>query len=164
MSSTNTTIHKLVRNGGRSAGRDSVTGLTGTTISTAKSLIVPYGVDDKIAFVVQWETTLDKRAARFTIKAGAERRAWQQGQGDATFTVTTTAAGRVYNAFIGPFETARFANKSTSTNFAPIGSNVLKVEFLGYQSTKGTSQPTTEAKGKKANIMAFRMPMVEYTT
>lgn len=159
--STYSTALRLKRNDGVNAG---VSGFTAATLSTAqKTMIVPFDVDDKIAFVVTWETTVDKEAAQFTIKAGSTKKAWQQGQGDATFTFTATAAALTYQGFLGPFESARFATSSTSTNIAPEGSNVVKVEFLGYQSTKGTSAGSSD-KAAKGYVFPFRMPTVQYDT
>jgi hypothetical protein len=132
------------------------TTLLSTAASTGNgSVTVQYDVDDKIAFRVAWlATAASTGVCRLTVTQGTARRAWQRDIG--SFTLTMPAAGstgRVY--MVGPFETARFAVRSTSTVQAPVGRN-----YVRFTGTTGSTSP----QARRWNIQAFRMPDVRYAT
>ena len=130
-----------------------------TTLTTGKTLNVPVNEGDNVVFFVQFQSTVNKRSGRFTIKAGDQ---WQSDLGDMTFTLHSTAARRIYKGFIGPLESARFAYRSTSTAYGPKGTNLVRVEYYGYQTTKGTSTAAEAGQARKGHIAAFAMPKVKY--
>ena len=129
------------------------TTLLSTAASTgAGAVTVQYDVDDKIGFLVTWLATAATTGA-LTVVQGTRRRGWQRDIGSYTLSMTATGAtGRTY--FVGPFETARFAIVSTSTVQAPVGRNYVR--FTG--STAALEQ------SRRFNIVAFRMPDVQYDT
>jgi hypothetical protein len=163
------TADRLVRNGSvlihsfvpstastRPATRANVgagTTLLSTGAAADSAVTVQYDVDDKIAFRVTWFATAASTAV-LTVAQGSIRRGWQRDIGSFQLTMTAAGAtGRTY--MVGPFETARFAIRSTSTAHAPVGRNYVR--FTG--STAGAS-----AQSRRWNIQAFRMPTVRYAT
>ena len=128
------------------------TTLLSTGAAPLNAVTIPYDVDDKIAFRVSWVATAATTGV-LTVAAGSDRRGWQNDIGPLVIPMTAGGAtGRVY--FVGPFESARFAIKSTSTVQAPVGRNYVR--FTG--STAGIVQ------ARCWNIQAFRMPDVNFTT
>jgi len=160
------TVNRLVRNASVAAGSHALadtwagnralnggTTLLSTGAAPNNLVTVPYDVDDKIAFRVSWVATAASTGV-LTVTHGSERRGWQKDIG--SFDLSMTAAGATGKVFyVGPFETARFAIKSTSTDHAPVGRNYVK--FTG--STGAASE-----QGRRWNIQAFRMPDVRYST
>ena len=130
-----------------STGDDS----TGTGLVT-----VQYDKDDQIAFLVSFAASNATTVPPvLTVTQGSERRGWQRDIGSFTLTLNTTGARRGSRFIVGPFETARFAIKSTSTVHAPEGRNYVK--FTASTGSGG-------AQSNKVNILAFRMPDVQYDT
>ena len=136
----------------RPALRAMISGGTTLLSTGGDPLTVPYDVDDKIGFLVTWLATAATTGA-LTVAHGSERRGWQKDIGSYTLTMTAAGAtGRTY--FVGPFETARFAIKSTSTEHAPVGRNYVRF----------TGSTAALVQSRRFNIVAFRMPDVQYDT
>ena len=116
---------------------------------------IQYDKDDKIGFIVTFACTAAAASQTLTVAQGTARRAWQRDLGSLTLSLnpTTGWTGRK-SWFVGPFETARFAQRSTAVALAPVGRNYVRFT-LSTASTVG---------GRYVRLDAFRMPDVQYAT
>ncbi len=116
-----------------------------------------HDVDGKIGFLVRWGCTANESTSDYptvTVVAGSEGRAWNRDQGAVSFMIESTAAfiGKTY--LVGPFESARFAIQSTSTDWP----NRNEVRFTISADT------CADIFAQRVNILPFKMPVVSYST
>ncbi len=139
----------------------------GTTISTtggSTSARAAFRLDndDKIGFLVSWNCTAATTGnRRITVSAGSEGRAWNRDQGSYSFfpsgSATGTSGARYGKRWLlGPFESARFAVQSTSTDWN--GRNEIRMTIVSACSSAG------DLHCNKAHVLAFKMPVVNYST
>lgn len=135
-------------------------GAAGTTLivstdSSENSVSFRQDIDDKIGFIVRWGCTANTtQVLNVSVAAGSDRRAWNKDQGAISFSITSTAAGSCKTYLIGPLETARFAIKSTSTQWS--GRNEIKISV--------SASATAALEQRRANVTAFRLPTVAYSS
>lgn len=134
--------------------------LQSTAGSTAPTMF-PINADSKTILLVKFASTSTAHTCSFTIKAGDEGLAWQQGMGDKVLSVANST-GTHYRV-LGPFESARFVQEadSTATNVSSTGLPVIKVGY-GYTTTSTAS--TAVAASGTASVAVLQMPEIEYTT
>ena len=124
------------------------------------SAIIPYGVDDKIGFFTEWQTSNTSETGILTVKAGDEGLAFQRALGDLTLTFTATHANKVNNV-VGPFETARFAKSATSTGTGySEGDMVIELEWNAYSSAGSTGARAGAGDIHNIKLVPFKMPTV----
>lgn len=128
-----------------------------TAGSTAPTLF-PVNADCKTVVLVQFDSTTTGHTSKFTVKAGDDGLAWQNGRGDLTLTGANLTVGNHYRV-LGPFESARFIQSadSTATNVASTGLPVIKVAYELSTTSTGTVSGT-------ASAAVLQMPSIEYTT
>jgi len=126
---------------------------------------------DRVAVVVRAYTTQASTAdvtGRVTVYAGDDRLAWQNdAQSDFTLDISTTEGGVmsatgmgvVYDYALGPFESAKFAVKSTTTTVAPLTSPTLKVSYATIPSSL-SSLSTVGSTGayNQLQVAVLRLP------
>ena len=129
-----------------------------STSTTGNNLVeAELPVDDKIGFLVTFRAT-QVAASVLTVSAGTARRAYKRGQGNATVTLRSTRAGGSGSMyFLGPYEGARFATVTDSTDIGA-GRNTVEITIT---TSSGGSAATQRGR---ANIVAFKMPTVTYST
>ena len=147
----------------------STTGAGGTGWSN--TLNVPINDGDILFFNVKYLSThATLETGRVQVMAGNQ---WQSDLGALTFDISSTARWRVYEGMLGPFESARFGYKTTSSTHAVStavtgggkkGESVIRMRFIGVKTTnKDASTPTySTGQGRKLPVMAFKLPKVEY--
>ncbi len=156
----------LVRNDSVAVDVRKMEATTASTATLNKTEVFSAPKDDKLGFLLKFFTTITSTSTgidgKVTVTAGDDGLAWQNGYGSETFTLSSTnlaEATDVYELFIGPFETARFGVKSTTTTIAAVGSPTIKLTFETYASSIATTTPhgTTDAF-RNMHVYAFRMP------
>lgn len=133
----------------------------GCSSSTEAVGWIPVDVDDAVFLFVGWSATATSTSATLTVSAGDSPRAYMQGQGAYTFTLYDTGGGESPSktAVIGPFESARFAKKSTGLTSTQ-GSIAAGLSYIEVTlSTDGTA--TTDQQNIAA-VVAFKIPTVSY--
>ena len=137
-----------------------VTISTTSTSSTARSAAFQHEADDKIGFFLSWcNTVATTGSISVVVSAGSEGRAWNRDQGAYTFYPSGSATGSSgantgKRWILGPFESARFAVKSTSTQWS--GRNEVRMTIV-----------TTSAgvrHNNRVGIVPFKMPVVSYSS
>ena len=145
--------------------RGSTEPIASATTSSTEVLNVGIPVDDKTAFLITWAASATSTEAVLTVKAGEDRRAWQEGQGSFQVTSTADDAYVFCQKIIGPFESARFGRVSCSTSAggfisgsSDIGLGKTFVQFHLYSSDGSTDLIRNWC------ILPFRLPTVTYDT
>ena len=179
-------VRQMVRNGRLqvqtvSALTTAANGLTrfrnigGTTLTSTDSTTpanvnayATFDLDDKVGFIVSWCGSSDINTTGhllLTVSAGTNRRAWQNDLGSFSFypsgSVTGSTDGWVGKRYIlGPFESARFARETTAGSTVAVGTregnNHIRFSVSASSSELGHAG--------RVNILAFRMPAVNYAT
>jgi len=143
----------------------------GTTLGTTGTTdegFATFDVDDKVAFIVSWvcsSAVNDETGLTLTVRAGSDRRAWQNDLGAFSFYPAGASSGssggwRGKRHIVGPFESARFARETTA------GSTAARGVREGGNHIQFTLSANTSESGHqgRVNILAFRMPDVQYDT
>lgn len=105
--------------------------------------------DEKIGLIINWVTSSTAVTANVVVAKGNAGSAWQKEQGLFYVTMQASEANQVHQRILGPFESARFAYKSTS------GDDAIKI----YVSASASDDDCSEI-----SVQAFKMPQVEYDT
>ena len=140
----------------------SVGGTTMTSTADSTTVTCRLDVDDRIGFLVGWCATASTGVYTdhyVTVSQGTQNGAWRRDYGSQTIYMHASDysdTGCVTTKMmIGPFESAMYAMKATSTDpGVGIGENYITITL----STFSTLQTG------KANILAFRWPDVSYST
>jgi hypothetical protein len=136
-----------------------VRAMGGSTIEESSEGTAKFDVCDRVGFLVGWLCTqLSTQTAYVRIHGGD---AWQGDLGNVDISLTPTATGTtaatVTKIVAGPFESARFALKATSTDVGVgVGENYIKFSLVTDGATAG--------QAKYVNIAPFRWPDVQYAT
>ena len=123
---------------------------------------------DRVVVVARVYTTRASSAAitgRLRVYAGDDRLAWQNSavsdfdlefEASSEEVMSAIGIGNLKTQVAGPFESAKFAVKSTT---APVGSPTLKVAYGSFVTT-ASSLTTASAGGdfRVANVAVFRLP------
>jgi hypothetical protein len=133
----------------------------GCSTSTEAVGWIPVDVDDAVFLFVGWSATATSTSATLTVAAGDEERAYKRGQGAYTFNLYDTGgeSGQSKTAVIGPFESARFAKKSTGLTSTQ-GSIAAGLSYI--QVTLSTDGSNTTDQQNIAAVVAFKIPTVTY--
>lgn len=111
-------------------------------IASTDDLIVKYDLDSQIGFKIRnLPSTRTPVTWQIKIKAGDSGRAYMNALSDLNLTFQTTAASHIHNAYLGPFDSARFAIAATSASdgITPKGVNTLKIEPFAILTSNITS-------------------------
>jgi hypothetical protein len=134
------------------------------TDATTGFVKIPIPEDDNIAFVVSWAASSTQQYAHLHVSPGQERMGWQQGQGGFTVALEASGgSGQGKRYLVGPFESARFARVSRSTdNGVGAGSSDIGIgkKFVRFFLSVTTSEDGVHGQ---FSVAPFRMPRVTYS-
>lgn len=140
-------------------------GTTLTSTAGSRSAQFPYGIDDKIAFVVSWCATAEAATTGSLTLQAKSGEGFQADLGNYNLYVeggatgSGSTAGRLKRWIIGPFESARFAETATSTG----GGATTGEQAITLRITTDYLARSTRARGA-VNILPFKLPVVDYAT
>ena len=153
-------------------GLAAVSTLASTMTTADANLYVKLDRDEKIGFIVSWNSTVGapgSTGVNLRFRAGDY---WRSDLGDLTLQLCTagTTGPKSRKWFVGPLEGSRFARRATSSGFGVnIGESYIHLDLtLGANSTiistGGVLTGASSGRSHSCQILEFRFPTVEYAT